>query len=150
MAVRSVSISKGKGRAKVPGAILGFRTADLNQVSILVAKGLTYSALERFQTHSGLSLETIGHVVQIPARTRARRKVEGKLSPHESERLYRLAVVYDKALQLFEGDAEAARNWLNAPSPALSNRSPLQMTETEIGARSVENVIGRLEHGVFT
>jgi putative toxin-antitoxin system antitoxin component (TIGR02293 family) len=54
------------------------------------------------------------------------------------------------ALDLFEGDAGAARSWFSAPAPALANRTPLEVSSTDVGAREVENLIGRLEHGVFS
>jgi putative toxin-antitoxin system antitoxin component (TIGR02293 family) len=53
-------------------------------------------------------------------------------------------------VQLFEGDADAARRWLTTPSKELDNTAPLDFARTELGAREVEDLIGRLEHGVFT
>jgi putative toxin-antitoxin system antitoxin component (TIGR02293 family) len=49
---------------------------------------------------------------------------------------------------LFEGDANAARQWLTAPQPALGGSTPGDYAATELGAREVENLIGRLEHGI--
>jgi uncharacterized protein (DUF2384 family) len=40
--------------------------------------------------------------------------------------------------------------WLRSPNRALGGESPLALSKTEVGAREVENLIGRLEHGVFT
>lgn len=130
-------------------ASLGISSTDVVQVAKRLQRGLPYTAVERLQQRSGLSLETIGTVTQIPRRTLARRKTQKKLTPQESERLYRLTLVFEKALELFEEDAAAALNWLQTPNKALADLSPLQMSETEIGAREVEDLIGRLEHGVF-
>lgn len=44
---------------------------------------------------------------------------------------------------------EHAREWLKRPLRELGGRTPLQMTATEPGAREVEKVLGRLEHGIF-
>jgi len=41
-------------------------------------------------------------------------------------------------------------NWLNAPRKALSGQSPLNYSRTELGAREVVNLMGRLEHGIFS
>jgi putative toxin-antitoxin system antitoxin component (TIGR02293 family) len=41
-------------------------------------------------------------------------------------------------------------HWLNSPNHGLGGRTPLQMAQTEAGSREVENLIGRLEHGVFS
>ena len=58
--------------------------------------------------------------------------------------------VSDKALKLFEGDAWAAERWLSSPKVALDGAVPYELVRTEAGAREVEALIGRLEHGVFS
>jgi putative toxin-antitoxin system antitoxin component (TIGR02293 family) len=115
-----------------------------------VRKGFPYGALVRFHRESGLPVGTIADLVQLPQRTLMRRKAGGRLRPDESERLLRVSGVFEKAVELFEGDADAARRWLTTPSGELGNQAPLQFARTEIGARDVEDLIGRLEHGVFT
>jgi len=115
-----------------------------------VKKGFPYRAIERFQRASRLPTERIARIVEIPPRTLARRKAVGRLTKAESERLLRLAMVFEKAMNLFEGNLDAARAWLEGPQKALGGEAPLSALETEIGAREVEDVIGRLEHGVFT
>jgi putative toxin-antitoxin system antitoxin component (TIGR02293 family) len=92
----------------------------------------------------------LASVLRIPERTLARRRVAGRLAPDESERLMRVASVFEKAVHLFEGEAGAAVIWLRSPKKALSNHSPLQYACFEVGAREVENLIGRLEHGIFS
>ena len=79
-----------------------------------------------------------------------RRKAKGRLRPEESERLLRVSGIFERALDLFAGDTDAARHWLTTPSEELSNHSPLEFARTELGAREVEDFITRLEHGVFT
>ncbi len=113
-------------------------------------KGFPYSALIRFHNESGLPIGTIADLVEIPQRTLMRRRVGGRLRPNESERLLRVSGVFEKAVELFEGDIGAARRWLTAPIKELDNQTPLDFARTEIGARDVEDLIGRLEHGVFT
>jgi putative toxin-antitoxin system antitoxin component (TIGR02293 family) len=80
----------------------------------------------------------------------ARRKKAGRFEQLESERLLRLGLVFEKSLDLFEGDRAAAGRWLNAPIKGLGGQTPLALTQTELGAREVEDLIGRLEHGVFS
>ena len=43
-----------------------------------------------------------------------------------------------------------ARKWLKEPSWALGDVTPLQYADTELGAQGVEDLLGRIEHGVFT
>jgi len=75
-------------------------------------------------------------------------KTRGGLAGAESERLPCLAGVLEKATALFEGNAAAARRWLQAPNHALGNVTPLAFAQTKIGVRAVEDLIGRLEYGV--
>jgi putative toxin-antitoxin system antitoxin component (TIGR02293 family) len=97
-----------------------------------------------------LPLEEVATLVRISLRTLARRKREGKFNFDESERLFRLTTVLDRALELFEGDEAAARRWLQKRRPIFDNQSALELAKSEIGAGEVKDLIGRLEHGVFT
>jgi putative toxin-antitoxin system antitoxin component (TIGR02293 family) len=86
----------------------------------------------------------------LPPRTLARRKSSGRLSSDESEKLLRLSAVFEQAVDLFEGDRAGALKWLTTPKKTLENETPLAYSRTELGAREVEELIGRLEHGVFS
>ncbi len=71
-----------------------------------------------------------------------------RLKPDESDRVYRIASVMEAAEQLFEGDHGAALRWLKEPAKALGGIPPLDYLDTEVGADTVRDLIGRLEHGV--
>lgn len=114
----------------------------------LVGRGLPWSALERFRGAAGWSLAELAPLIQVPVRTLDRRRRERRLRPDESDRLVRLARVFQQALALFEGDAVGARQWLGAPVPAFAGLTPLELVTTDPGAREVEALIGRLEHGI--
>lgn len=78
----------------------------------------------------------------------ARRKREGALSPEESAKLVRFARVVERAETVFE-DADSALNWLQSPNASLGGVTPLSLLDTDIGADSVLDTLGRIEHGVF-
>ena len=88
--------------------------------------------------------------VNIPRRTLTRRKREGVFAPDESDRLLRAARVFGRTLELFDGDRDRALDWLTTPQPGLGGAIPLQMARTDVGAREVERLVGRLEQGVFS
>jgi len=77
------------------------------------------------------------------------RQKEGKLKGDESDRLLRFARIFTHAVDLFEGDTEAAQDWLSSEKQALRGDSPLETCKTEEGAKEVENLIVNLEQGVF-
>ena len=134
----------------IGGRSLGLPVGSTAKVVQQVRMGFPYTALVHFQKTSGLPVGSIADLIRIPQRTLMRRKAKGRLSSEESERLLRLSGVFEKAVDLFEGDTDAARRWLTTSSKELDNQSPLDFTRTEIGAREVEDLIGRLEYGVFT
>lgn len=131
-------------------AILGLRARTLQGIMDQALRGLEFKAAERLRRHLDVSLRELADIVQIAPRTMQRRRQSGRLHPDESDRVLRTSRLYGQALELFEGDEEAARQWLAQPQRALGGRIPLEVAKTDIGARQVENLIGRLEHGVFT
>jgi putative toxin-antitoxin system antitoxin component (TIGR02293 family) len=64
--------------------------------------------------------------------------------------LLRVSSLFEKSVDLFEGDVAAAVNWLTSPKKALNRQTPLLYARTEVGAREVEDLIGRLDHGIFS
>lgn len=148
--------SPASGRTPPSGRGSRNRAADRRTVKDVwttiaqVEVGFPFARLEQFERASGIAAEMTGRCLSLPPRTRARRKASGRLSVVESERLLRLERLFGLVLQLFEGNAPEATRWLSRPKRALGKRTPLELARTEPGAREVENLIGRLEHGVFT
>lgn len=116
----------------------------------LVERGLPFLAITRLAGASGLTLERIKHLVRLSDATFQRRREAGKLSPAESERVLRLSRVFEQAVSLFRGDQAGARRWLETSLPALANRPPIELSRTDVGAREVEDLIGRIQHGVIS
>jgi len=140
----------GASRRGFLGGTLGIDAGDSAKMVRLVRAGLPYRTLARFQKATELSWIAISRFISIPQRTLTRRQSEGKLQPDESDRAWRAFTVFDRALALFEGDIAAARKWLETPQAGLGGETPLDFASTDVGAREVERLIGRLEHGVFT
>jgi len=130
--------------------LLGLDPVDTPRLVERVEEGFSFRELEHLRQNMGLSREEMAELVQIRPRTLDRRKKEGRLHPDESDRLLRASRVFGRAIALFEGNAEGALRWLSSPQGALGGALPLEMARTEIGAREVEGLIGRLEHGVFS
>ncbi|HEY9733089.1 MAG TPA: antitoxin Xre/MbcA/ParS toxin-binding domain-containing protein [Drouetiella sp.] len=85
----------------------------------------------------------------IAPRTLARRKEKERLSPEESDLLARLARIHDFAVEVL-GNHDKARKWLRTPNRALKDHVPLELLRTDYGARIVESILGRIEHGIFS
>jgi putative toxin-antitoxin system antitoxin component (TIGR02293 family) len=137
-------------RFRTRGASLGLTATRTDLLVRRIERGLPFKAVESLAALSGLSVTLIASVPGIPERTLARRKAAGTLAPDESERLLQVSTVFENAVELFEGDVAGAVTWLTSPKKVLGHRTPLAYSRTEPGAREVENLIGRLEHGVFS
>jgi putative toxin-antitoxin system antitoxin component (TIGR02293 family) len=86
----------------------------------------------------------------IPERTFNRRLANGEtLKPNEGDAIARLLRVTEAANRTF-GDAAFARRFLSLPNPALGDRIPNELAETDAGAREVEVILGRIAHGVYS
>jgi putative toxin-antitoxin system antitoxin component (TIGR02293 family) len=129
---------------------LGLRSVRSVQLADQVSKGLPISSWDNFIEFSGLATDEVAEVVLLPLRTLSRRRERGKLDPAESDRLMRFSMIVEKAVDLFDGDVADARQWLRTPQSALGGRTPIHFSKTTVGAREVEDLIGRLEHGVYT
>jgi len=114
----------------------------------MISKGIPAAAVESLTRMVGVSQSELSATLGIPERTLARRKREGMLTSEESAKLVRLARVVSRAHEVFE-DPGAALNWLKSPNAALSGAAPLSWLDTDIGAESVLDTLGRIEHGVF-
>jgi putative toxin-antitoxin system antitoxin component (TIGR02293 family) len=115
----------------------------------LVSLGLPSGILKQLAAAFGLQPTGIAPIVNISEKTILRRvAARGKLKPDESERVARLMRVYMRAVDVL-ADEGKARDWLAKPLQVLGGKSPLSLMATEQGAREVEQVLGRLEHGVF-
>lgn len=137
------------GGSHAYASLLGFNSCDATSLHRQVKAGFPFAALEKLSRSVELSTATVADAINLPARTFQRRKVKDRLRPDESDRLVRLTRIFGKAIELFDGNVAAAGNWLRTPVAALGGGLPLELVQTEPGAREVEALIGRLEHGVF-
>lgn len=141
--------NRSVGKKYTVESLLGVSAPDNLKLAEKVETGLSFESLERVGRITGLSLEKLRIAVRIAPRTLTRRRHEKRLSPEESDRLVSLSRLLSMTYELFEGDSATAMRWFISPSLALGGLSPLEAAATETGAREVENLIGRLEHGVF-
>jgi len=61
----------------------------------------------------------------------------------------RIDRIFRRAMEVFK-DQSIAKRWIKSPAKALGGIAPIDFTETDIGAREVENLLGRIEYGVYS
>lgn len=131
--------------ATVPGYDL---RSDLG-VAEAIGEGVPTSAVEE-AIDSGVIEADVVYEMVVPRRTLSYRKARDQhLSPEQSDRLARVLRVYARAEEAL-GDRDRATRWLQKENRALNGKVPLALLSSDAGARAVEKVLGRIEHGIFS
>ncbi|WP_081331633.1 antitoxin Xre/MbcA/ParS toxin-binding domain-containing protein [Sphingobium yanoikuyae] len=113
----------------------------------LVRRGVPTQAVDHFLTSVGLSFNALDPKVMNLRTFKRRKKNAQPLELDESDRLLRVVGIVAAAEEVF-GSAEKAQVWLNRENRALDGETPLAMADTDRGARAVEALLGRIEHGI--
>jgi putative toxin-antitoxin system antitoxin component (TIGR02293 family) len=130
------------GGASVMGRPLHTET-DLQTA---IREGFPQTVVEGVMKSAHLTLKELAASLDLSTRSLQRRRGEGRLARYESDRLYRIARIVALAKHYLGGE-EIAIRWLKRPNRALGGVAPMQAIDTELGARNVENVLGRIAYG---
>jgi putative toxin-antitoxin system antitoxin component (TIGR02293 family) len=85
----------------------------------------------------------------VPKRTLARRRAANEpLTVEETDKALRLERIAAQAERVF-GDTDRAHRWLRKAKRALNGETPVAYLASEAGARAVEDMLFRIEHGIF-
>ena len=114
-----------------------------------IQKGFPFRELETLQHTIEMPLEQLARKLSISRSTLQRRKAAGRLSPDESDKVTRFNRLLQHASDIF-GNIDKARAWLKQPQRGLGGAIPLDYAETELGAREVEKLLGRIDYGVYS
>jgi putative toxin-antitoxin system antitoxin component (TIGR02293 family) len=125
---------------------LGRRLASERDLREAIREGFRPSVLEQLMHASGLTLKDLAGALDLSPRSLQRRRGSGRLTRYESDRLYRLARIVAIAGE-YLGDHERGIRWLKHPNRALGGLAPIAALDTELGARQVEDVLGRIAYG---
>lgn len=114
-----------------------------------IRKGLPFKTIKEMSDELKMPIKELSETIGLNQRTFARRKLANKLNSGESDRLYRLINIYYLANKILK-NKEYAIQWLKTPKTALGGEIPKNLLDTEVGAREVENLLGRIEYGVYS
>jgi putative toxin-antitoxin system antitoxin component (TIGR02293 family) len=129
------------------GQSIGLKKRELSEIIASIKEGLPATALDRLSREIGVPENKLATTVNIAQRTLTRRKKEGRFNTAESERVLRIARLYERALEVL-GDVKATQAWFTSPVKGLGYKTPLDFADTEPGAKEVEDLLGRIEDGV--
>ena len=120
---------------------------SLNAWIDAIDQGFNTETLTALQVRMNLSASAMAAWLGTSARTLNRRESSGRLTAEESDRLFRLASLFERAVDVF-GDEASARQWLQSEQLALGGQKPIQIARYEPEAREVERLLGRVERGI--
>ena len=126
--------------------VLGRRLRSGEDLQAAIREGFPQGVVAEVMEAGELSLKELAQSLDLSVRSLQRRRRAGRLARYESDRLYRLARVIALAKH-FLGDKVTAARWLKRPNRALGGSKPLEVVDTELGARAVERVLGRIAYG---
>lgn len=144
-AVHGVVASHLGEHANAGGMVL----REVPSVMKAVRAGLPFAEVEVLREALDIPLDQLAPVLGVSKATVHRRKLEGRLTPSESDRVVRYARLLGMAAGVFGGQKQA-RGWFGSPQYGLGMSTPLDYAETEAGAREVENLLGRVDYGEYT
>ena len=129
--------------------VLGLQGLSNLELLNEVQAGLPAGVFNRFADVAGVSREALAGAIGVSLRTVQRRGEAGaNLDAVSSERLVRLADLYARAATVV-GDDDLARQWMQTPRAVFGDKTPFELAGSELGAREVEDLLLRVEHGVF-
>ena len=111
-----------------------------------VREGFSLDVVDRAVAAGKISLAELDRLV-LPRKTLAHRRTLGSLTSDQSDRLSRVLRMIDEAETTF-GDPAKAHAWLRRPTALLDGESPLDRLDTDFGTRQVEDILGRIAHGL--
>jgi putative toxin-antitoxin system antitoxin component (TIGR02293 family) len=118
-------------------------------LAVAIRDGLPYDALEHVLRSQALASSEAFELVGSRRTLLRKKKARGRLSPAESDRLARVVRIIERAEEAL-ADPDKAHRWLRAENRALEGSRPLDLLDSDAGARMVERVLGRIEHGVYS
>ena len=112
-------------------------------------EGLPFRELLDLTHGFDLPMEKLSQMLGLSKATLHRRKATGRLDTAESDRVIRFARLLGMASSVMESP-ENGRRWLSSPQFGLGGAVPLSYAQTEVGTREVEDLLGRIEYGVYS
>jgi len=114
-----------------------------------ILRGLPATLARELAQKMEVTLEDMSGLLRLNPRTFQRRMDDGILSLSESERLWELSRLFSRAVEVLE-TVPSAIHWFKNPIQALGWATPLAYARTSVGLRELENILGRIEHGVYS
>jgi len=112
--------------------------------------GITKASVNALTHYIGVSKKWMAEeILNISVKTLERKEADVKLDIKTSSHVMEVARIMQHAFEVFEGE-EKAKQWLNRENSALNNLKPVQLLNTLTGINMVNDVLVRIEEGVYS
>jgi putative toxin-antitoxin system antitoxin component (TIGR02293 family) len=113
-------------------------------------EGITKASLDALIGHLGISKKAFSeNILDASVKTIERKKSTDKLDKHTSSLVIEIAKVVEHAFAVFENE-EKVKHWFNTANRALNNIKPVDLFYIPTGLNMVNDVLGRIEEGVYS
>lgn len=132
-------------------AIMGNRYANASDFDLLklARKGISKKSLLALAKQISLTIEEVAAVLHISERTLQRYTPETLVKTEHADRAIELALLFERGISVL-GSEKAFSSWIKTPNFALGGEVPFSLLDTHIGFTMVSDILGRIEHGVFS
>ncbi len=113
----------------------------------MIGRGFPSGKVIRLASEYEIPAALLQRTLHISPSTYQRRKRSGRFTANESDRFVRLLGLYAMAQDVL-GSKRDGSEWMSMPHRGLGEVSPAEFAITETGAREVEDLLGRIAHGV--
>ena len=129
-----------------------YRPQQVSGLAIIeqARQGVTTRQVDQLTQLLQISFKEMATLLQVAERTLHRFRSEGHLDQQTSERLLLLENLVAHGLLVFDGQSDALANWLRYPLRELTNQPPLTLLTTISGFGLVDDVLTRIEYGVYS
>lgn len=116
----------------------------------IASKGLHANVIKNFRIYFNIPLQTTAHMLNVSEPTIYRWiRANKQLERNFSVKLFEVTDLFLYGSEVF-GEKENFFKWLNLPNTALGGMEPQELIEIPGGVSKVKDLIGRMEHGVYS
>ncbi|MFT7035347.1 MAG: putative toxin-antitoxin system antitoxin component (TIGR02293 family) [Cyclobacteriaceae bacterium] len=112
-------------------------------------EGITKSDFISIASMTGLNLTEFSSLLPVSKRTIEKVKEKELLSPQVSDRVLQVSALYQHGVNVL-GDIISFKDWLSCPLMALGGEKPISFINNDTGISIVGDLLGRIEHGVYS
>jgi len=137
-------------------SLLGMTGATIKKLSSafdyieLSNAGITKNAINVLADNIGISRKFISeNIFDVSVKTMERKDNKTKLDKRISSHAIEIAKVVQHTWKVFR-EEDKVKRWLNQTNRALNNKKPVELFDTLSGILIVDDILGRIEEGVYS